>query len=159
NALGGSIRNGGKYVAAPCPGARRGKRDRSALVFINGEDIGVHLCRPGDAVAVKDEFSSRLGLPSFEPRQKAQPKPTPPLSVRVQFPGEFLRLAQRRRRMDAKHFGVLVNDLKNIDQEPAEVARRAAEIAQRFGISDADLNRFLGLAWRPYTAAERAEIW
>ena len=113
NALGGKVRGHGRYrhVAARAPGAKK-RSDESLHVFINGDDIGVHLFRDGlDPILVKDYVRARCGLPAWQPKRKY--KPLPSLSERNQYLTESLRIARHRKRITLEQFALLINDLKN----------------------------------------------
>ena len=153
-ALGGRVIRGRiPHVAAPFPG--RKKHDRSMHVFINGEDIGVHIFRDGvDAIAIKDHVRRVCGLPAWQPRRrKPKPKAAVPLAVRNHFFGETLAVCRLRRKIPDEHFALLINDLRlRCD------AKDAIKYSSEFGFSAAEIEQCLSATPRHYTADERAKI-
>lgn len=157
-ALGGRVVRGrNPHVAAPFPGKK--KHDRSLHVFINGDDIGVHVFRDGvDPIEIKDHVRRACGLPTWQPtRRKSKPKPAVPFEIRNHFFGETLAVLRFRRRTGAPitepMFTLLMNDLRLRGD-----SKDAVKYAREFGQPVASIEQCLTTAPRHYTADERAKI-
>lgn len=152
-ALGGRVIGGrNPHVAAPFPGKR--KHDRSLHVFINGDDIGVHVFRDGvDPIEMKDYVRRACGMDEWKPKRKQTKKREVSFAVRNQFFGETLAVCRFRKAITAEQFGLLINDLRLRGD-----TRDAVKYMREFRMDASILEACMATTPRHHNADERAEI-
>ena len=143
-------------MVAPGPGCKRRDRSLSVWVVASG-NVRVHSHRGLDWRTAQAFVRERLGQPAWSPRRRAALKAKPPLERRCQFLNEGLRIIRYRQRISPQQFSLLINDLRNLGEDP-DTRRLAADYAREFKISADVLEAALAAQWRPYTAAERAAV-